>query len=94
MSEFDKDPNWSKETCNKVSKATGLTESQVYKWGWDQKNKIDKDPLSCSKFTNEMSFLNQCQNNNGQFSDKLNSDTQIKTNEANTDFLTPIIKND
>jgi hypothetical protein len=27
----------------KVSMATGLTESQVYKWGWDQKNKKDLD---------------------------------------------------
>ena len=39
MQEYAKDPNWSKETCQRVSKATGLTESQVYKWGWDQKNK-------------------------------------------------------
>lgn len=39
MQEYQKDPNWSKETCLRVSLATGLTESQVYKWGWDQKNK-------------------------------------------------------
>lgn len=39
MQEYQKDPNWTKETCLRVSQATGLTESQVYKWGWDQKNK-------------------------------------------------------
>jgi len=39
MYEYQKDPNWTKETCMRVSKMTGLTESQVYKWGWDQKNK-------------------------------------------------------
>lgn len=33
--EYLKDPNWTKETCIRVSKMTGLTESQVYKWGWD-----------------------------------------------------------
>ena len=43
MQEYSKDPNWTKETCCRVSKATGLTESQVYKWGWDQKNKKAED---------------------------------------------------
>ena len=43
MQEYTKDPNWTKETCCRVSKATGLTESQVYKWGWDQKNKKAED---------------------------------------------------
>ena len=93
MSEFDKDPNWTKETCNKVSRETGLTESQVYKWGWDQKNKIEKDPLSCSKMTNDLSYLKQGFNNG--LSDKLNDgemSSMIKTHEANTDILTPIMK--
>lgn len=39
MREFDKNPNWSKETLLDVSKKTGLSEAQVYKWGWDQKRK-------------------------------------------------------
>ena len=33
--------NWSKEKIFKVSKLTGLSESQVYKWCWDQKKKRD-----------------------------------------------------
>ena len=39
MREFDKNANWSKETLLEVSKKTGLSEAQVYKWGWDQKRK-------------------------------------------------------
>jgi hypothetical protein len=39
MREFDRNPNWSKETLLDVSKKTGLSEAQVYKWGWDQKRK-------------------------------------------------------
>jgi len=35
MREFDKNPNWAKETVLKVSRRTGLSEAQVYKWGWD-----------------------------------------------------------
>ena len=39
MREFDRNANWSKETLLDVSKKTGLSEAQVYKWGWDQKRK-------------------------------------------------------
>lgn len=39
MREFDRNPNWSKETLLEVSRKTGLSEAQVYKWGWDQKKK-------------------------------------------------------
>ena len=39
--ELDCDENWSKEKIFKVSKMTGLSESQVYKWCWDQKKKRD-----------------------------------------------------
>lgn len=39
--ELDNDENWSKEKIFKVSKLTGLSESQVYKWCWDQKKKRD-----------------------------------------------------
>lgn len=43
MQEFTKDPTWSKETYQRVARETGLSESQVYKWGWDQKNKKNED---------------------------------------------------
>lgn len=33
--EFDKNPNWTKEILLDVSRKTGLSEAQVYKWGWD-----------------------------------------------------------
>ena len=39
MREFDRNNNWTKETLLDVSRKTGLSEAQVYKWGWDQKKK-------------------------------------------------------
>jgi len=39
MDEFNKDEDWSKEKIAKMAEVTGLTESQVYKWCWDQKKK-------------------------------------------------------
>jgi hypothetical protein len=35
MQEFDKNPNWSKENLQEISIKSGLSEAQVYKWGWD-----------------------------------------------------------
>ena len=39
LTEFEKNPHWSKETLLMIAKKTSLTEAQVYKWGWDQKRK-------------------------------------------------------
>jgi hypothetical protein len=36
---FDENPHWSKEKLAFISNETGLSEGQVYKWGWDQKRK-------------------------------------------------------
>lgn len=41
--EFEKDPEWSKERLFELSQLTGLTEAQIYKWGWDQRKKVN-DP--------------------------------------------------
>lgn len=41
-SEFKKRPNWNKRSMKKLAKELGLTASQVYKWHWDQTNKMVK----------------------------------------------------
>lgn len=41
-SEFSKNDNWNKEKITHVAQLTGLSESQVYKWCWDQKKKIEE----------------------------------------------------
>lgn len=46
MQEYIKDPSWSKETYQRVARITGLSDSQVYKWGWDQKNKKNEEAES------------------------------------------------
>jgi hypothetical protein len=37
--QFNHEPYWTKEILADISIKTGLTEAQVYKWGWDQKRK-------------------------------------------------------
>ena len=53
--EYQRSKNWSKDCIRRMAKATGLSESQVYKWCWDQKKK-DGDacagsvaPSNCGK---------------------------------------------
>jgi hypothetical protein len=40
IQEFQDNPEWSKDHMQEVSRKTGLSEAQVYKWGWDQKRKM------------------------------------------------------
>jgi hypothetical protein len=40
VKEFQANPEWSKDNMQEVSHRTGLSEAQVYKWGWDQKRKM------------------------------------------------------
>ena len=35
IQEFKRCPDWTKEQVTELSEASGLTESQVYKWAWD-----------------------------------------------------------
>jgi hypothetical protein len=37
--EFEYNTNWNKHTMLEVASRTGLSEAQVYKWGWDMKRK-------------------------------------------------------
>ena len=41
--EFVKNPDWSKERLLELSHITGLSEAQIYKWGWDQRRKTHTD---------------------------------------------------
>lgn len=39
--ELEAKPHWTNEDMVKIAKKTGLTKSQVYKWNWDQKKKLN-----------------------------------------------------
>ena len=39
--EFEQYPQWDKQNITRIMKHTGLTEAQIYKWGWDQKKKLN-----------------------------------------------------
>lgn len=39
--ELEANPHWTNEDMVKIAKRTGLSKSQVYKWNWDQKKKLN-----------------------------------------------------
>lgn len=43
IQEFKFNPEWTKEKVNELSEKTGLSESQVYKWNWDQRKKFNSE---------------------------------------------------
>lgn len=49
--EFGRGDNWNKEKITQVALSTGLSESQVYKWCWDQKKKLEEQETSKSQST-------------------------------------------
>lgn len=55
-SEFLKCDNWNKEKITQVSQITGLSESQVYKWCWDQKKKVEEQETKGPKHPDSMLF--------------------------------------
>lgn len=53
---FEKDQNWGKDTITNIAKITGLTESQVYKWCWDQKKKNEEDEIENKNADSEINM--------------------------------------
>lgn len=41
---FARDPEWTQDTVEYVKTNTQLNYVQIYKWGWDQKKKVEKNP--------------------------------------------------
>lgn len=41
---FAKDQDWNRDTVEFLKTNTQLSYTQIYKWGWDQKKKVEKNP--------------------------------------------------
>jgi hypothetical protein len=39
--ELEANPHWTNDDMVKIAKKSGLSKSQVYKWNWDQKKKLN-----------------------------------------------------
>jgi hypothetical protein len=88
MREFERNANWTKETLLEVSKKTGLSEAQVYKWGWDQKRKTYGDqavfmmpPFSSMGFGEDPAFASMEEQFGNQFKQEIEEAPKRKRGE-------------
>jgi hypothetical protein len=58
-SEFTKGDCWTKEKIFHMAQVTGLSESQVYKWCWDQKKKIEENESHYKHDSGKMNIEHQ-----------------------------------
>lgn len=80
--EYIKNKEWSKELITKISNMTGLTESQIYKWNWDQKKKEEDEGVTDST---SKSLINGCNLSNSkiQLSRRLNDKENMDIDDSN-----------
>ena len=45
LREFNRNTEWSKDQITNLSRLTGLSEGQVYKWNWDQRKKFKENTV-------------------------------------------------
>lgn len=81
--EFSKGDIWNKEKIYHVSQITGLSESQVYKWCWDQKKKVEDQENQKSNQNNLKSAFNLELKKKLGFLDLLEDDKENKGLKAN-----------
>jgi hypothetical protein len=66
--------NWTKEKIMRMAQVTGLSQSQVYKWCWDQKKKQVKSRDDSKKYLERRKII------------KKDLTHRIKTNKCEEDY--------
>ena len=54
IEEFHTNPRWERNQVSELARRTGLTEAQVYKWGWDYRKKLKENFIDNSFDCKEM----------------------------------------
>jgi hypothetical protein len=55
--ELDSESNWNKDKIAEMSEITGLSQSQVYKWWWDQKKKNIKSDSESFRLSHKRKII-------------------------------------
>ena len=75
--EFKTNPEWTKELVAVLSSKTGLSESQVYKWNWDQRKKFVEGSESLDAEVTRDEFGGYCCKRWGKFNDDFDDNDNI-----------------
>lgn len=82
---MEQDPKWTKKTVSTAAKVLGLTSYQVYKWGYDRKNK--KESKCAPLFLKELEITNSMIDKINKFDNEIKGDSDIDLNKLVEDLF-------
>ena len=82
--QLDAEPNWNKEKIAEMSEVTGLSQSQVYKWWWDQKKKNMKNQNESIRMANKRKIIRKDFNHHKTSFGKYSSYDEMEYNGIQT----------
>ena len=83
---LEKDPNWERQTISSAAKVLNLSPYQVYKWGYDRKNK--KDNRWCTnQFLKELEITNSMIEKINKFDSEISGKKEIDLNKKVEDLF-------
>jgi uncharacterized FlaG/YvyC family protein len=87
---MEQDPKWTTKTVNSAAKVLGLTPYQVYKWGYDRKNK--KQCRSGPQFLKELEITNTMIEKINKFDHEIKGQSVIDLNKQVEDLFSTVTK--
>lgn len=87
---LEQDPSWSRKTINSAAKVLGLTPYQVYKWGYDRKNK--KMTKNQTQFLRELEITNTMIEKINKFDNEIKGGSKIDLNRQVEDLFGSVAK--
>jgi hypothetical protein len=83
---LEKDPNWERPTISSAAKVLGLSPYQVYKWGYDRKNKKEHR-CSTSQFLKELEITNSMIEKINKFDHEISGKKVVDLNKKVEDLF-------
>jgi hypothetical protein len=83
---LEKDPNWERQTISSAAKVLNLSPYQVYKWGYDRKNKKDNRWWS-NQFLKELEITNSMIEKINKFDNEISGKKEIDLNQKVEDLF-------
>jgi hypothetical protein len=83
---LEKDPNWERQTISSAAKVLWLSPYQVYKWGYDRKNKKDNRVYS-NHFLKELEITNSMIEKINKFDNEISGKMEVDLNQKVEDLF-------
>ncbi len=87
---LEQDPKWTRKTVTTAAKVLGLTTYQVYKWGYDRKNK--REMKWAPQFLKELEITNSMIDKINKFDNEIKGENEEDLNKKVEDLFVSTVK--